>query len=357
MKITFVLPMFLERPAGGFKVVYEYANRLHSRGHRISIVHPRNLAAGSGPVEAVKSRLWRVKHALRHGRPVPWFDLDPEIESLMTPDLEETFVPDADAIVATAFQTALPVSRYSASKGRKFYLIQSWETWHGGQDDVSATWRLPLEKIVISKWLMRKAGELGVEAHYIPIGLDFTRFFVARPIRERATPRIAMLANPSPIKGTADGLIAIEMARREFRQLRAVLFGVHPRDGSIPDWIEYLHDPTPEQHRELLNESTIFVHPSLVEGWGLPPAEAMACGCALISTSNEGVFEFAEDGVNALISPVSDPLALGKNLISLLRDDDRRIALAEAGHAAIQRFAWDSSVEKLERLLAAAPVG
>ncbi len=43
MKVTFVLPMYLTSPSGGFKVVYEYANRLAALGHQIAIVHPRNI--------------------------------------------------------------------------------------------------------------------------------------------------------------------------------------------------------------------------------------------------------------------------------------------------------------------------
>jgi hypothetical protein len=43
MRITFILPMFLASPSGGFRIVYEYANRLQQRGHRVTLVHPRSL--------------------------------------------------------------------------------------------------------------------------------------------------------------------------------------------------------------------------------------------------------------------------------------------------------------------------
>ena len=38
MKITFCLPSFAEHPIGGFKMVFEYANRLSKNGHKVNIV-------------------------------------------------------------------------------------------------------------------------------------------------------------------------------------------------------------------------------------------------------------------------------------------------------------------------------
>lgn len=351
MKITFILPMFLDSPAGGFKVVYEYANRLRSRGHEITVLHPRNIDPADGLIESIKARLWRIRLRLRHRQLIPWFRFHPGMDIRLVPNLSERFVPDADAIIATAFQTAFPVAHYGAGKGRKFYLIQSWETWQGSEDEVRASWKLPLEKIVVSKWLYRIARELGEQATHIPIGLDFSQFHLTRPIEERGAPRVGMMSSPNPIKGTADGIAAIEAARRAIPGLEAVLFGVHPRDQTLPEWIDYVHNPSPERLRDLFNGCSVFVHPSRIEGWGLPAAEAMACGCALVSTANDGVFEFAEDGVNALISPVGQPGALGCNLIRLLQDDELRIRLARAGHNRIQDFGWEKSVSVFEMVI------
>ena len=353
MKITFILPMFLDSPAGGFKVVYEYANRLRARGHAITILHPRNIEERKGLIELIKSVLWQVKLRMKHRPLIPWFQLDREIMVRLIPDLRERFIPDAGAIVATAFETALPVSKYGSDKGRKFYLIQSWESWHGSEDEVRATWRLPLEKIVVSKWLYRIAQELGQEekTSYIPIGLDFSQFYLTRPIGGRSAVRVAMMASPNAIKGTADGLAAIEMAKREIPDLQAMLFGVHPRDQSLPSWIDYVHNPTPERLRDLFNDCRVFIHPSWIEGWGLPAAEAMACGCTLVSTANEGVFEFAEDGLNALLSPIKRPDELGRNLLRVLQDDQLRVRLAQAGHKRIQDLGWERSVEAFDRTI------
>ncbi len=350
--------MYLESPSGGFKVVYEYANRLQSRGHSVTVIHPRNIPgvapAGNDPVQIVKSRLWKYKLRLKHRPLVPWFEIDPGVRLSLTPDLRERFIPDADAIVATAFQTSFPVAGYSGRKGRKFYLIQSYETWHGEQEEVNRSLRLPLDKIAISRWLLelaRKFDQAG-RVSYIPIGLDLAHFRITKPLRERDRPRVGMLSHPSEIKGTRDGLKALELARARIPGLQAVLFGTTPRGIEIPAWVEYIRLPSQPELVEIYNSCRVFLHPSWIEGWGLPAAEAMACGCALVATANGGVFEFAIDGEDALLAPIRSPERLAERLIEVLSDDDLRVRLARAGHGEIQKFTWDRAVDSLEKLLA-----
>src|SRR5262249_49448141 len=188
--------MYLDSPSGGFKVVYEYANRLQERGHQVSVVHPRNLEPHYEYKELIKSIFWGAKLKLRHRPLIPWMDIHPGVKLILVPDLREGFIPDGDAIFATAYHTAFRVNDYDESKGRKFYLIQSYEDWNGPEDKVRESWLLPLHKVVISQWLMNMAEAYGEEARtdYIPIGLDLKQFRVTSPIGERKTPRVGMLS-------------------------------------------------------------------------------------------------------------------------------------------------------------------
>ncbi|MFN6201602.1 MAG: glycosyltransferase family 4 protein [Acidobacteriota bacterium] len=354
MRITFVLPMFLESPAGGFKVVYEYANRLQRRGHEVTIIHPRHIESPSGLIDQLKRPLWRWRLRWRHRHePVPWFKLDARVKVRLVSDRRERAIPHGDAIIATAFQTAGPVAGYRAEKGRGFYLIQSYEDWMGNEDEVRATWRLPLQKIVVSRWLERMATRLGVaeSTTLIPLGLDFGLFRINRPPGDQRRPRVGMLAHPLPIKGTADGLAALTAVRRDLPEIEAVLFGTEPRPADLPDWIEYHQRPDPTALVEIYNSCRIFLHPSRLEGWGLPAAEAMACGCALVAAHNEGVDEFAVDGQNALLAPVEAPSILAHQLRRLLTDHVLCEELARRGASDIQRFDWERSTGQMEALL------
>lgn len=345
--------MYLDSPAGGFKVVYEYANRLQLRGHQVTVIHPRNLECQAGPVQFLKSHLWRYKIAWRQQPLVPWFEIHPAVNLLLVPDLREQFIPEADVILATAYKTAFHVAGYTAKKGSKYYLIQSYETWQGAEAEVRASWRLPLQKIVIARWLLDIAQELGeVErTAYIPIGLDLAQFKITQPIKQRLRPRVAMLAHPHENKGLQDGLQALQMVKAKLPKLEAILFGVHPRDDSLPSWIEHAQHPPQDKLVEIYNSCRVFLNPSWLEGWGLPAAEAAACGCALVSADNGGIREFTVPGETALIVPIKKPELLAEALIKLLTDPGSCASLAEAGANEVKRFTWERAVDALERLL------
>ena len=183
LKITFLLPGSGHLPTGGSKVVYEYANRLCRRGHRVTLVHPALVAAQASALQAVRSAILFVyRGTVREYRPKRWFPLESAIRTMWVPTLSSRFIPDGDVVLATAWATAEWVVDYPAEKGEKFYLIQSWETWAGPEDRVRATWKAPLKKIVIARWLRDVAREMGIECTYIPNGIDFEQFGLDNPI-------------------------------------------------------------------------------------------------------------------------------------------------------------------------------
>ena len=351
MRITFVLPMFVAAPAGGFKMVYEYANRLQARGHQVTVIHPRNLQQQAGWRAAGKSRLWPHKLRWQHRPLISWFPLAPDVKVRLVPDLRDRYLPEADVIIATAFETAFAVNECAVTKGRKFYFIQHFEDWDGELERVRASWRLPLQKIVVSQWLLEIARELGVaeSTNYIPYGMNFSEFYVTQPIAARRHPRVAMMTHSLVFKGTPDGLAALRLARERIPDLQAVLFGVEPRPAAAPDWCEYVQ--APPVLRELYNSAAAFLCPSISEGWGLPAMEAMACGCALVAADNQGVRDFTRAGENALLAPVRRPDLLAAHLCDVLTNGDLRVRLATKAERSVRWFTWERAVGALENLL------
>ena len=353
MKITFVLPMYLNSPSGGFKVVYEYANRLAELGHQVSVVHPRTIHSQTGLIEAVKKRLWKYKLQLFNRPLVSWFGVNDKVNLMLATDLNEQNIPDAAVIFATASDTAFAVAAYSASKGRKFYLVQSYETWNLPEDKVQAGWKLPMHKIVVSRHLQRIADGFGEQwrTTYIPLGIDLSMFRLLTPINDRRELRVGMLAHPNEVKGTRDGLAALELVKQRHADLQVVLFGTEPRLEFIPDWMSYERLPSGERLVELYNSCRIFLNPGLAEGWGLPAAEAMACGCAVVSADNGGIHEFAVDGETALIAPIKRPDLLAEKMLAMIEDDELRQRLAVAGHQSIKQISWEQAVNSLQTIL------
>ena len=355
MRVTFLLPGGGTLPAGGFKVVYEYANALAQLGHQVTVVHPAYMPdehVNSGP--AIKHGLFGyvAKAALRHWRPDRWFAVDPLVRMLWIPSLRSEFVPDADVVVATWWLTAEILANWPATKGEKFYLLQHLETWGGPEERVLATWRLPLKKIVIARWLEDIAKRLGEPCCYIPNGLNFAEFDIDISPVTRCSFSLAMLYHQQAWKGSSDGIAALQLAKSRLPQLQAEFFGTSRAPAGLPTWISYRRNPRRAELRAIYNRSAIFLAPSWEEGWPLPPAEALLCGCALACTDIGGHREYVANGVTALTCAARDPAALARNIVRLMTDDGLRLRLAAQGRPSLEAFTWQRAVSCLQDVLA-----
>lgn len=361
MNITFLLGRFPRRPSGGALIVYEYANRLAERGHEVTVAHSLRLPNWKRPDNPAWHR--RVRGEVRTWleawtKPAPsWINLDPRVKILHLPDYTDATLPDADVVVATFWPTVELAMALSPSKGKPFYLIQHHESWAGDAAEVDATWLEPLHKIVVADWLKGVGLNMGVpdtDITHIPNSLDHEVFQLHAPIAGRPQ-RVAMLYSETPWKGAPEGLAALQAAKAKFPDLQATLYGVWPRPDDLPAWMDYHKSPRREFiAKEILPQCSIFLCPSWTEGWGLPGAESMAAGCALVSTANDGVDDYAVHEETALLSPPKDADALAANLISLLHDEQKRVSLATKGETAIRAFDWNHAVTSLEQLFASA---
>ena len=357
LAITFLLPLEGTEPIGGFKVVYEYANYLAGRGHRVSIVHTCRLRIDESLVSMGMrnaQRSVRRYYRLKHGgyKPTRWFQVDSRVALLWVPSLKSKHIPDGDVVIATAWQTAEWAATYRAEKGRKFYLIQHLETWSGPEARVLATWKLPLHKIVIAPWLAEQASALGQDSDLIYNGLDFKQFHLTRPQDERDPNNILMSFQESlDWKGSWDGVKAFQLAQQEVPSLKLTLFGRDARSSALPDAVDYYRSPKQDALRDLYNRASIFLLPSWTEGWPLPPAEALQCGAAILTTDIDGTKDYAVEGETSFRSPIKDPAAMAVNILRLVRDQDLRLKFAVRGHALIQQFTWERAGAQMEALL------
>jgi len=349
VRVTFVLPGSGHLPVGGFKVVYEYANRLAARGHTVTVIHAAQFDCEASAASRLKTGVRFVQRRLDQSYRPDWFALRPDVSLLWRATPAAAGLPDADAVVATAWQTAEWVADYPESKGRKFYLIQHHETWSGPGARVNATFR-GLHNLVIARWLQEVVRAHGADADYLPNGLDFAAFGVDVPPQTRA-PRAMMLYHDADWKGSADGLAALKEVKAQVPELKATLFGTPAAPAPLPDWVHYEQKPSPERLRRLYNDAAVFLATSWTEGWGLPGCEALLCGCALAATDVGGHREYARHGETALLSPPRDPAALARNVTELLGDKTLRLGLAEGGRTYVRGFSWKQAVERLEHYL------
>ena len=92
------------------------------------------------------------------------------------------------------------------------------------------------------------------------------------------------------------------------------------------------------QLRALYSSCTAFVYPSLYEGFGLPPLEAMGCGAPVVAGHTPAVAEVS-GGAARLFDP-RDHAQLARTLLELLDDEAARRALSEAGLRRAAQFSW-----------------
>jgi glycosyltransferase involved in cell wall biosynthesis len=102
----------------------------------------------------------------------------------------------------------------------------------------------------------------------------------------------------------------------------------------------------------LMQAARVFVFPSLYEGFGLPVAEAMACGVPVVATTGSSLPEVVGDA-GLLVRP-GDAGALGGAVLHLLADPATAQRLGEAGRERAGRFRWDTAAACYEETFLAA---
>jgi glycosyltransferase involved in cell wall biosynthesis len=98
----------------------------------------------------------------------------------------------------------------------------------------------------------------------------------------------------------------------------------------------------------LYRAARAFVYPSLFEGFGLPPLEAMASGTPVVTSDVSSIPEITGDA--ALLIDPNDERELANALIEIVNNDRLRAELREKGIAQAKKFTWRDAAEKTLRL-------
>ena len=340
MRITFLAPHL--RIAGGVRAILTYADRLAGRGHEVTLVVP----ARSG---------WTSWWRNRRRRCPDWM---PTLRARVrwAASWGERHLPDADALVATAWQSAPFAAAAPDRCGSKFYLIQHYESlYHGEPARVDETYRLPLGKIVISTWLsdlMRERFGSPAEVIVTPVDPELFHETPVEPGEGRL--RVLMLHHDYEWKGVVEGLAAVAKVKPRHPELCLVGFGVKRPRARLP-YDEFFENLPQARLAWLYGRCPIYLCPSWDEGLGMPAMEAMACGAALCTYDNGGCRDYALDGQTALVASRRDVDALARALERLAADADLRRRLARQGQAFIRtRFDWERATRRMEAVLGGA---
>lgn len=343
---TFLAPG-CPRPTGGDIARFEIANELSRQGHSVRIVH------------LPTSEMW-----IRSLDDLPWFAFDASVDHLFGDGVDPAGIPDSDVVVYSTKLLATALAPEVRVAGRR--LVEALQgdgdhTWlpvlflqgHGvfppAIEDLAFRLRGP--KVCVGSWLAALLEDIGVERSdivHIPNGIDPDVFRVRRPIAGRE-PRVAMNFDPYPAKQGRIGLTALELAWRQ-HGIPASVFGTIPLEREVEPGLAFTLSPSQAWLSEhVYNEASVFLQPSRQEGFGLCAVEAMACGCALVTTSNGGSDDYAFHGETAIVCGGSaEEMAEAVN--QLVLDDALRVRVATAGARHVERFRWRDSAARLALL-------
>ena len=339
-RIVFILPGFPRKPGGGHKVVYIYANYL-ARRHDVTVMHLRPTKPGDHRRPKLKVALINMLYFLgRRARPT-WFKLDRRVQLINRARQAIEDVPEADHIVATSVKTASFVADSAANQGVVgSYFIQHFEDYSDPVDVVELTWRLPLNRIVIAPWLQAKAKSLGVTSTLVPNAVDPANFPVGPSIKNRP-PQVLSLVSSQPWKRTDLVVEVMASLHTANPNVKLAAFGVGRKPRGFPEFITYHQNPSANQLRRLYQASRIYMCTSDYEGFGLPPAEAMLSGAAIVSTDNHGVRSFADEA--AIFVPIGDAASLRDAVQHLLENEVDCENLAARGTRKIRKWSIEDA--------------
>jgi glycosyltransferase involved in cell wall biosynthesis len=163
-------------------------------------------------------------------------------------------------------------------------------------------------------------------------------------------PFILAIASADPRKNLVGLLRAYAALPADLRrQYRLTMVWTHPllqerlleeaaRQG-IADRITSITRPSNAELCRLYNQATAFVFPSLYEGFGLPPIEAMACGTPVVASNTASLPEVLGDA--ALLADPRSPTALAGALEALLANRTLREDLGERGLQRARQYSWE----------------
>ena len=353
MRVTFVVPD-LGDTSGGARIIAGHAERLAERGHEVLIVSPnpprvdlrRRLKSLIGrdrlPPPPEHSHYARLKVTNRRtGRDGP---------------VEAKDVPDADVIIATFWTTVEWIWSMPPTKGAKVHFIQGYDAAAGRPNDqIDAAWRSPFHKIAVAQWLV----DLGKDRFgsdriaLVPNSIDHHLFNpLNRPARTKPA-TIGFMFHAADFKDMPTSLAAIARLKQIHPETNIVSFGASmPRRGELPPATRFYHLPKQEKIAEIYSRCDAWLSTSRLEGFNLPPLEAMATGCPAVCARTGRPLEIINNGRNGFLIDQGDSAGFADALSGIVSlDDDAWHRMSDSAVEAVAHPTWKESSFLFEKAL------
>lgn len=355
-------------PSGGFEITYRLASALKDKGYNVGMLFIRDIFRNLSriyPDENLKNYVKKnltysifsniVNHRIgkipliliRKFMKINYKEDFNGIKVFFSNGKKPIYAPH---LIANGWHNVLIIKQWETN-GKKYQFLQ--------QDDADLRWNQSLSNIarialnsgipvISTNGVVTKKYKKDVLGQ-IPLSIDNNIYKCHESPEKRDSKNILLPLRRHAYKGAQLGLEIINAIHKEDSTISINSFGDFPRS-AVPEYVHFHGVVNNESLSELYNQASVFILPSLVEGYGLTALEAMACGAALVTTDNEGIREFVKDGINGIISENFDPIEIKDVVLKLIRNEQYRYKLTEEGIKTGIRYDLDFMVNSFLEL-------
>jgi glycosyltransferase involved in cell wall biosynthesis len=339
LSITFLLPS--DWSSGGVRVTVQMGNHLFRRGHNVAIAYRTHPFFSRGKLRSSARAVKFLCCGIRATRWLQFFEgpTKPFVR------LEEIDFAEKEIVIATGEDTIGDLERLERNVVKVRYC-------HGfvqrTPEQMRAAWGGSMSTIAVSPRLVPALERFcrSEVAGVVPNGISAGDYYVENRNRDG----IGLIFSQHPIKGPEVAVALVKALHKQFPEIPLYAFGTSRRWKSLAP-CAYTRFASVDQAREIYNRCKIWLVTSRDEGFCLPILEAMACGCAVISSRHTNAAELIQDGQNGFTVPYGE-VSEYLNLVSKLLADERgRERLVGEGFKTVKRFTWDNSARLMEKAL------
>lgn len=261
--------------------------------------------------------------------------------------LDELEFADREIVIATGIHTIEDLNRLEGIVLKIRYChglleqepeeVRKMRLWDGPMDTIAVSPALvpTLEKHCTGRML-------GV----VPNGISPKEYYVESGERDG----IGMVFGNLKVKGPDVAVGLVRALYHRFPEVPRYVFGACRRWKQLSP-CTYTRFPSISKAREIYNRCKIWLITSRDEGFSLPMLEAMACGCAVISSNHTNASDIIQHGVNGLTVRYGDIDGYMQHIERLLEDESLRSKIVREGFKTVQRFTWEKAADLMEEAL------
>ena len=377
MKIVFASDVFYPYfESGGIVHTFHVARNLVKFGHEVTVLCHKTSSYSSELHHLLKDReiidginIIRAKKPYKYGATIASLPALYETYSQLKKMIRNG---DVDVVNAILYRPVFPVIIAAKNKVSCIATIhltgfKEWKRYEAGKLGAIAFWvmgsmavRLPYDKVItVSKTLRDELLEYypreKIEIVYNGVDLEQIDNIDSD---EKKPNQVIYIGALNKRKNVLDAVKAVDLARSEIKDLELVIVS---SGGDYEDvikemsrknsFIKYYKKATDGEKMKLLKESSLLVHPSSKESFGIVAIEALACNTPFLAYDIPALKEVCKLTSGGMVVKQGDCVALSQRICELLKNGSELKEMAKRSRKKVEEeFTWEKVAKKEERI-------